>query len=293
VGKDQPVTSLTKAIQIAKDKDTILLRPGVYTEGTITITKAITLIGINYPVLDGESKDEILLVSGHDIRIIGLCLKNSRYSSSNDYAAVDIVNATRIWVENNKIINAHFGIHGNNSSHCIIRNNYILGTPRSEQVSGNGIHFWKSNHILIENNHIQGHRDGIYFEFVTDSDIKGNISENNIRYGLHFMFSHRDNYVNNIFRNNGAGVAVMYTHNVRMEGNTFEKNWGNASYAILLKEISDSYIIHNNFTSNTIGIDLEGTSRMDVEKNIFKENGWAIKITASCSDNNIHHNKHI
>ncbi|NJO25790.1 MAG: hypothetical protein HC867_08575 [Bacteroidia bacterium] len=51
---------------------------------------------------------------------------------------------------------------------------------------------------ISRENHIQGHRDGIYFEFVTDSDIKQNISEKNIRYGLHFMFSHNDNYIHNI-----------------------------------------------------------------------------------------------
>ena len=290
VGKDRPVSSLISAMKMAKDNDTILLMPGIYKEGTIAITKAITLIGINYPVLDGESKYEILQVSGHDIAVTGICFKDSRFSSSNDYAAIHIIDATRIFVENNKIINAHFGIRTDNSTYCSIRNNYISGTIRSEQVAGNGIHCWKSSHALIENNHIQGHRDGIYFEFVTDSDIKNNISENNIRYGLHFMFSHNDNYLNNTFRNNGAGVAVMYTHNVRMEHNTFEKNWGSASYGILLKEISDSYIIDNRFTSNTVGIFLEGTNRVDVQKNLFKENGWAIKIQASCSDNMVHQN---
>ena len=33
-------------------------------------------------------------------------------------------------------------------------------------------------------------------------------------------------YLGNTFRNNGAGVAVMYSKNVRMENNHFEENWG-------------------------------------------------------------------
>ncbi|NJO25789.1 MAG: hypothetical protein HC867_08570 [Bacteroidia bacterium] len=83
---------------------------------------------------------------------------------------------------------------------------------------------------------------------------------------------------------------MMYTHNVRMEHNTFQNNWGTASYAILLKDITDSYIINNNFVSNTVGIFMEGGNRIEVKKNIFKENGWALKIQANCTDNIISQN---
>ena len=78
-----------------------------------------------------------------------------------------------------------------------------------------------------------------------------------------------------------------------MEWNHFEQNWGGSAYGILLKDISDSYIQHNTFFKNTIGLHLEGTSRMEIRQNFFKENGWAIKVQASCEDNNFHHNNFI
>jgi nitrous oxidase accessory protein len=78
------------------------------------------------------------------------------------------------------------------------------------------------------------------------------------------MFSHSDHYISNIFRNNGAGVAVMYSKKVRMERNHFEENWGAAAYGILLKEITDSYIGNNVFLKNTVGIHMEGSSRIDI-----------------------------
>ena len=171
------------------------------------------------------------------------------------------------------------------ATYCTIKGNDILGQAVSEQSAGNGIHVWKSSHAFITNNHIQGHRDGIYFEFVTDSEIRNNMSENNIRYGLHFMFSHNNYYAYNTFRKNGAGVAVMYTHHVRMEHNVFENNWGTASYAILLKDITDSKIANNKFISNTIGIFMEGCNRIDVKQNLFSKNGWAMKVQANCVDN--------
>ena len=290
VGSDQPVSSLKKAVSLAKDGDTILLRPGVYKEGPITITRPVTIIGQGNAVLDGENKYEILLVTGKNICIRGLHFRNSGYSALNDYASIKLVDASSITLENNIIDNAYFAIHVSNTSYATIRNNTITGSPGSEQLTGNGIHLWKSNHALIENNHVRGHRDGIYFEFVTFSTIRNNLSENNIRYGLHFMFSNDDIYQDNVFRRNGAGVAVMYSKKVRMENNRFEQNWGPSAYGILLKDISDSYILHNSFLKNTIALHLEGTSRMDIEKNIFRENGWAVKVQASCEDNNFHLN---
>jgi len=292
VGKELPVKTIKQALLLASKADTIQVQYGIYKEGSIAITKPITLIGINFPVIDGESKYENFVVSGKNIKISGFLIKDSRQSSSNDYAGVNIIDATQIIIENNNIVNANFGIHINNSTYCTIINNNITGQSVSEQSAGNGIHIWKSDHALVENNHIQGHRDGIYFEFVTESDIKNNVSENNIRYGLHFMFSHHDNYINNTFRNNGTGVAVMYTHNVRMEGNTFENNWGTASYGILLKDITDSYMISNRFIENTVGIFMEGGNRIEVKKNIFKSNGWAMKVQANCADNNINYNSY-
>jgi nitrous oxidase accessory protein len=290
VGTNQPVHSLKKAIELAKDKDTILLLAGIYKEGSITLTKSLTIIGQNNPVLDGEKKYEILLISGKNITIRGIQFRNSGYSAMNDFAAVKLIDCSNVLIENNSIYNSYFAIHISNTSFSIVRNNRIAGSPLSEQMTGNGIHLWKSNNALIEKNKVTGHRDGIYFEFVTHSIIRDNESEKNIRYGLHFMFSNDDSYLRNIFRNNGAGVAVMYSKKVTMQGNHFEENWGASAYGILLKDITDSYIQQNIFFKNTVGIHLEGSSRIEIQKNTFKANGWAIKVQASCDDNNFHHN---
>ncbi len=288
-GPSESIKELRKAISLAKDGDTILLQPGLYKEGSLLITHSITIIG-NNAILEGEKKYQVLLISGKNILIRGLTIQNAGYSAMDDYAAIKIVDAANINIENCHIINAYFAIHISNTRAAVIRNNTIQGTPRSEQLSGNGIHLWKSNYALIENNYITGHRDGIYFEFVTNSTIRRNRSEKNIRYGLHFMFSNDDSYIQNIFSNNGAGVAVMYSKKVRMEGNRFELNWGASAYGVLLKDISDSYIGRNIFFKNTVALHMEGTSRIEIEKNIFKNNGWAIKVQASCDDNGFHFN---
>lgn len=82
----------------------------------------------------------------------------------------------------------------------------------------------------------------------------------------------------------------MYSKNVRMENNEFDKNAGASAYGILLKDITDSHIDHNKFLENTVAIHMEGSSRIEIGKNIFKNNGWAVKVQASCDDNTFHHN---
>lgn len=290
VGKQEVISSLRKALTIANDGDTILLQKGVYKEGGLIINKSIRLIGVNEPILDGENEHEILTVTGENILVKGIHFANAGYSAMNDYAAIKIIDATNVIVENNKITNAYFAIHIANTTLSLVRYNSITGTPKTEQTTGNGIHLWKCAQMVIKENHVEGHRDGIYFEFVTHSIIKDNFTTRNIRYGLHFMFSNNDTYVGNTFTDNGAGVAVMYSKQVLMIKNHFDKNWGPTAYGILLKEISDSRIYQNSFNQNTVGILMEGTNRIDVIQNSFSNNGWSLKVQASCSDNNFSYN---
>jgi nitrous oxidase accessory protein len=104
------------------------------------------------------------------------------------------------------------------------------------------------------------------------------------------MFSNEDTYKNNLFENNGAGVAVMFSKHIKMIGNTFRKNWGTAAYGMLLKEINDAEIEGNTFEENTVGINIEGSNRIEYRNNIFRKNGWAVKVLGACYSNTFTHN---
>ena len=99
------------------------------------------------------------------------------------------------------------------------------------------------------------------------------------------MFSNENSYFDNIFRDNGAGVAIMFSKFIEMYDNTFAHNWGSSSYGLLLKEIYDADIRNNVFEQNTIGISVDGSTRIDYTKNTFVRNGWAIKIIGACYEN--------
>lgn len=278
---------------MAKIGDTVIVHGGHYREGNISIDKKIVFLGKDLPVLDGEKKHEVLSIHADSVVVDGFKIIKSSYATITDPCGIKVYNKSYVIIQNNVLDDNFFGIYLQNCQKCTIKNNYLRAYGKQEQQLGNGIHCWKSNDILIIGNRINGHRDGIYFEFVYDSLIWRNISTNNIRYGLHFMFSHSDTYITNVFKNNGAGVAVMYTKNVKMYNNYFEENWGDSAYGLLLKDISDSYIFNNKFARNTSGIYMEGTSRIKFEKNVFESNGWGMKIQASCMDNEIVNNNYL
>ncbi len=293
VGPQHAVQTIKQAIAKANDGDTIIINKGTYREGNILINKRVVILGKGYPVLDGQGKHEVVSISRDSVVIRGLKIINSGHSALNDPCGIRVYDCNNVAIENNVLDNNFFGIYIQNGKNCIVKNNRVTAYGEDEQLIGNGIHCWKSESLQITGNTISGHRDGIYFEFVTESVIWRNIAKNNVRYGLHFMFSHNDAYITNVFKNNGAGVAVMFTKNVKMFNNYFEENWGDSAYGLLLKEISDSYIFNNTFSRNTSGVYMEGTSRVKVEKNVFSENGWGMKIQASCMENEIVNNNYL
>ncbi|WP_018479201.1 nitrous oxide reductase family maturation protein NosD [Pontibacter roseus] len=280
-------TSVKQAIAKAKPGDTILIESGVYQEHGIEINKPLTILGRNNPVIDGNFKGQIFTITSDNVTVEGLTLKNIATSYTRDDAAIRVVERSNVRILNNTILNTFFGIYLQNSDNCVIKGNVVTGqdvTDMNESALGNAIHLWYCDNAVISNNRVKGHRDGIYLEFVKDSEVKNNLSQNNLRYGLHFMFSDRNVYTHNIFRKNGAGVAVMYTRDIRMENNTFEDNWGAAAYGLLLKDISNSVIHNNTFRRNTTGIYMESSNRLDIQRNSFDRNGWAIRLLSSCSD---------
>lgn len=277
--------TIASGLSSAQPGDTVLVAPGLYNEYGLVIDKPLVLAGAGRPVIDASNQGEILTITANGATVTGFVLKNVGTSYIEDRAAVRLKNVEGGLIENNQFENAFFGIYAEHSDHFVIRGNRLVGPATSETSCGNGIHLWYCKDARIEDNDIRGHRDGIYFEFVENTLIEKNVSTHNIRYGLHFMFSHGNSYIGNRFMDNGAGVAVMFTEHIVMRDNVFEHNWGPSSYGLLLKEIRDSEIRHNQFIGNTVGLYAEGSNRLVVEENQFVDNGYAVRILADSMDN--------
>lgn len=295
VGEHNEYKKISAAIRSASAFDTIIVEGGNYSEGGLIITRPLFIKGINYPIINGMDSCTVITIAASGTTIEGFTIINTGESALDDRAGIKLLRVHNCKITGNKLQNTCFGIFLSNCSHCYISHNSLDGAAVDEATSGGGIHLLHCDSCIIDNNIVEKHRDGIYFEFVSYTRISKNICSNNIRYGLHFMFSNNDDYISNTFRNNSAGVAVMYSKHILMEDNTFKDNWGAASFGLYLKEIGQSTIHNNKFVRNTAGIDMEGSNNISISFNSFTNNGWALKVASDCytdtvKDNNFENN---
>ena len=282
VGEGAALRRIHDGLARAAHGDTIRVRSGRYAEGVITIDRSVVLLGEGMPVIDGGGAGEVLVIKASGVTIEGFIIRGTAHSDMNDNAGIKCVSVTDVVIRRNRLEHCFFGIYLSSVRNGSVEDNHVTGDRTlSENRRANGIHLWKCERIQISGNTVEHHRDGIYMEFVTDSRIARNVSRHQSRYGLHFMFSHRDAYSDNFFHDNGAGVAVMFTHDVEMTGNRFEHNLGASAYGLLLKEINDAHIEGNIFAGNSTGILVDGCNRALVRGNTFRANGWAVRLFAN------------
>ena len=285
--------SVTEAVAAAAEGDTVLVRGGHYREPTIRITKPLTLEGLDWPILDAQNEGGVVHVGADRVTVRGFVLQNSGFSHIEDVAALRVGEFGGCTIENNRVLNAFFGIYLEKSVACTIKNNEVRSEGDLEAYTGNAIHAWSAYHPNIVGIYVPGQRDGIYLEFVRDGVVEDNVSEANLRYGLHYMFTNDTRFERNVFRANGAGTAVMYSRNISMFSNYFEENWGAAAYGLLLKDLSDSDIVGNSFDGNSAAIYIDGANRTNVERNDFINNGYAMRILSNSMGVLVTHNNFI
>ena len=287
--------TIKSALERASSHDTLLIKKGVYKEYDLFIEKPLTIIGEDKPVIDGMDKGEVIRIVSDSVHVEGISIINVGTSYTADFAAIRVAKSKHFVIRNVELERLFFGIYLEKAENGVVVGNTIKGDAVEEFNSGNGIQLWYCKNIEVRDNYVEKVRDGIYLEFSDQIRILNNTSVNNVRYGLHFMFSNDDIYEGNIFENNGAGVAVMFSREITMRKNIFRNNWGAASFGLLLKEINDAEISENIFQENTTGISIEGSNRIQYKRNDFIGNGWALQVRGACytntwADNNFLHN---
>lgn len=291
VGQGARFATITAALAAAKPGATIRVRAGTYREPTLRVRAShVTLIGEGEPVLDGEGVREILVLQAPHVTVRGFTFVNTGTSQMEDRAALRVLEANDCVIADNRFRDAFFAIYLQRAERCVVQGNDIRSQGAGETSNGNGVHLWNSPHTRVLDNRIEGQRDGIYFEFSVGAEARGNVSLENSRYGLHFMFSDSCRYERNTFERNGAGVAVMYSKGITMVGNAFVEAKGPSAYGLLLKEITDGALIGNRFVGSSTGLYLEGASRLQIRGNEFRANGWAVRLMADALDNHFTRN---
>jgi nitrous oxidase accessory protein len=293
VCKDCQYRNIKDAIYGAKARDIILIESGIYQEGQITIEKPLTIRGTKGTIIDGNYEKHVFDVKSNFVTIQKLTIINSGLSDLYEYAGIHAENVNGCIFEDNVFKNNAYAVYLAQVNDCIIQANTSVGNAENEVSGGNGIHLWSSSKVRILNNKLSRHRDGIYLEFSKDLEILDNQSYDNIRYGMHFMFSNENQFLGNSFENNSAGVAVMYSKRLYVKNNQFRDNWGESSNGLLIKDISDSIFINNEFKNNTVAIFADGSNNNIFFDNHFFNNGWGIKILGNSDYNRLKRNNFI
>lgn len=279
------IKTIRSSLENARDGDLIFVKSGTYKEETLEIKKSLSLIGEKGTVLEHLGDGDTILVLAPNTTIKGFKIIGSGKSTFHDFSSIKVANTSGCIIVENEIIDSQYGVMLANSENCIVSDNRITTTSIPVNLLGDGIHLWKTTNSKILRNDVRGHRDGIYLEFAKVGFITENTVTGNHRYGLHFMFSNDNEFRNNIFSQNDAGVAVMYSKYIKMFKNEFADNKGAASFGLLLKDISDSVVAENEFLRNTVAIFMEGSNRNNFIANRFDKNGWAIRLLSSCDTN--------
>lgn len=296
-GVRAPEVDLACMIEDAQPGDTILIRGGEY-RGHFRITKPLTIIGIDMPIINGGGETDpgdIFEVAADHVELRGLIISNTGDSLDRENCAVRITGDHAV-IEENLIVDALFGIDVKEASDCVIRGNFVGGKDLDIARRGDGIRLFRADRALIQNNQIMDGRDAILW-YSSDVRVIGNTAHH-CRYGFHLMYSDRVVLEDNLLTDNSVGVYFMYSKGIVLRNNTVERNRGPSGYGVGLKETDDYTIEGNMFGANRVGVYIDGSpftipGPADFTGNTFACNDIGMTFLPSVKGNRVHGNSFI
>lgn len=282
---------LTAALEEVEAGDTLHVYGGLY-EGPLTIDRPVTLVGHDWPVIDGRNSGNVILVTAPNVTIRGFVIRNSGDSldAENTGIAVEAPNAV---IENNRLEETLFGVYLREASNSVVRGNVISSKDLPVPRRGDAIRAWYSHHVVVENNIISKGRDVVLW-YSEDLIVRGNEVRDG-RYGLHFMYCDDALIEQNLLLNNSVGTFMMYSRRLHMVENTVANNRGPSGYGIGLKDMDDAVVENNLFLDNRVGAYLDNSPReIDsigrFEGNVFAYNDIGVEMMPSVRHNEFSNN---
>ncbi|MGW8317943.1 MAG: nitrous oxide reductase family maturation protein NosD [Candidatus Promineifilaceae bacterium] len=279
-------SSLSEALAQAQDGETIEVHGGIY-QGPITVDRSVTLIGQDWPVIDGEGLGTVVKLAAPGIVLRGFVIKNSGVSLDEENAGI-AVEAPAALIEDNQLEGTLFGIYLRQAPGSTIRNNIITSKALPVPRRGDAIRIWYSNDVRVEDNVVNQGRDVVlwYSERLL---VRGNeISDG--RYGLHFMYCDDATIEYNRLTGNSVGTFLMYSRRLHLLNNTIAANRGPSGYGVGLKDMDDAVVRNNLFLDNRVGAYLDNSPREvdsvgHFEGNVFAYNDVGVSLMPSVRHN--------
>ncbi|MFN3478997.1 MAG: nitrous oxide reductase family maturation protein NosD [Thermodesulfovibrionales bacterium] len=281
--------SISEAIRVAKDGDTIEVRGGEYSE-EITINKSIYLKGINNPVIKVE-RGNIITVLKKDVTVEGFTLIHGRDVPGTQSTGIYVgKGADSVTVRNNHLKDIMFGIWAVSNRGIRIEGNVVDGRKELDlNYRGNCIYLTDAQEATVSGNRLNYCRDGMYVEVSHDGKIINNEIRNS-RYALHTMWVDRGVFNNNHAQENLVGLAIMYTKQSEMNNNI---SVGNKTHGLLLIQTVRGEIKDNIVIGNTKGIFLYNSILNKLTGNLIMNNNLGLHSWGGSEENEVTKNSFI
>ncbi|CRZ19794.1 nitrous oxide reductase family maturation protein NosD [Kingella kingae] len=293
---------LQAAIDQAQAGDTLKLAAGTY--GKIIINKPLTIESEqpHQAEIRGDRTGRTVWVQSPDVVVRNLTITQSGLSLPKMDAGVFLdKTSTNALIENNHILDNSVGVYLWGSEKSMVRGNKIVGNTQLRQNErGNGVTVWNAPHSQVVGNHISEGRDGIFSNIS-----KFNVFKNNyftkLRYAVHYMYTNDSEVSGNISDNNEIGYAIMFSERLKVNDNIAVNSinqgimlnatihseiTGNAidtaDKCVFVYNANNNKLANNYFTHCTMGIHFTAApENLEIYGNAFVNNQTQIKYVGT------------
>ncbi|VAW14955.1 Nitrous oxide reductase maturation protein NosD [hydrothermal vent metagenome] len=282
--------ALVQALKTAKAGDILRLQPGIH-RGAVVIELPLTLDGGGVATIAGDGTGSVVSVNVPGVTLRGLTIIGSGSSGADRDAGIALgKKAAGAVVRDNRILGNLVGVDVRGSKNALVKGNVITGR-RDTRINdrGNGVYVWNAPGAKVIGNDIRWGRDGIFVNTSKRNTFSGNRFRD-LRFAIHYMYTHDSVVSGNVSEGNHLGYAIMYSKNVRIEGNISARD---RNQGIMLNYTNKSLI-----SGNWIAGAGKCVFIYNAHKNTFKDNRFegckiGIHFTAGSERNKISGNAFI
>ena len=274
-------TTITAALNVANDGDTIYVYSGTYYEN-IVITKKISLIGENpkTTIIDGRNMGNVVHILSDNVLISGFTLTNSGWE--DDEAGI-MINGDYCLIFDCLILNNNRGIYGEYADHNIITNCSVSDSKWLSNIA-----FYHSNYNHLENLDVKRSRlSGIYFGYGNYNSIeKCNIADCYQGYGIGIDYCSHCSVSNCTAKRAVNGIKLFDSDNNMFCNNTLEESKG-SGIAMYSSSDNNVFIMCKSTRNGKNGMYMENCKGNTIENCRFVNNSICGIYMESSGDNTI------
>lgn len=260
--------TLQERLDAAPEGAEIVLEPGVHM-GPLVITKSVVLDGQGVAVIDGGGQGTVVTLAASGATLKNLTIRNSGRLHNKVDAGLRIKGNFNV-IRDVRIENSLFGLDLSQASNNVIRRNYISSKDMPLEMRGDSVRIWYSDDNVFEHNHIEHSRD-IVIWYSQGNRLQDNRIQHG-RYGIHFMYAHKNFVERNEISDCVVGVFMMYANDITVRGNQILRAWGASGMGVGFKETSGAIVEDNLILGNAVGIYLDPSPWDPDRTNEFRRN---------------------